>query len=193
MLPFAIVGATVPLAKAIGVIKPNIGTLILDQIDFNVYGKVTGAFAKIWSLDTNVNNNARWDPTWFNEPNKGLHDAQIGSGNGISAARNMAKIAACISNGGEIDDVRILQPETVKMMLGGIVEKSMFGIPMPFSRGGFGAFPGMGGALGPRPGVDPGGAPAPPGPPRVTLGLWDPWGRGPQVLGVQSSGDRIQI
>ena len=143
---FAIVGATVPLAEAIGVIKPNIGTLIRDQIDFNVYGKVTGAFAKIWSLDTNVNNNARWDPTWFNEPNKGLHDAQIGSGNGISAARNMAKIAACISNGGEIDDVRILQPETVKMMLGGIVEKSMFGIPMPFSRGGFGAFPGMGGA-----------------------------------------------
>ena len=55
------------------------------------------------SLDTNVNDNARWDPTWFNEPHPGLHGATIGSGNGISAAKNMAKIAACISNGGEIN------------------------------------------------------------------------------------------
>ena len=48
----------------------------------------------------------------FNMPE--VHRAVVPAGNGISTARDMARFYAMLLNGGELDGVRILQPETVE-------------------------------------------------------------------------------
>ncbi|MGV3548921.1 serine hydrolase domain-containing protein [Rhizobium sp.] len=44
---------------------------------------------------------------------RAYHAAEIGGAGGIATARAMARYYACMANGGELDGVRILKPETI--------------------------------------------------------------------------------
>eukprot|EP00945_MAST-04E_sp_MAST-4E-sp1_P005702 g5702.t1 len=129
-------GLMVPLAS-FGILNKGLTGLVNGFINLNVYGDLTNSYAKMWAMDTVVNNSARWDPTFFNDPNPGLHQCTIPSGNGISSAANMAKLSACIANGGELDGVRIFKRETIESMHSGITSKFMLAFEAPFSQGGF--------------------------------------------------------
>ncbi|MDB5526350.1 MAG: beta-lactamase family protein [Rhizobium sp.] len=54
---------------------------------------------------------------------RGYHAAEIGGAGGIASARAMARYYACLAQGGEIDGVRILNPETIRA---GLRERSRF-------------------------------------------------------------------
>ena len=46
--------------------------------------------------------------------NPGVLEAVIPAANGISTARDMGRFFACMANGGELDGIRLLEPETVE-------------------------------------------------------------------------------
>lgn len=57
---------------------------------------------------------------------RAFHAGQIGGAGCIAAARSMARYYGCLSQGGEIDGVRILKPETLDQ---GLIERSRFTDP----------------------------------------------------------------
>jgi hypothetical protein len=44
------------------------------------------------------------------------HQAEIPAANGIMTARDLARMYACLGNGGELDGVRLMTPERVAIM-----------------------------------------------------------------------------
>jgi len=50
---------------------------------------------------------------WFNRPE--LHAAEIPAAGGISDARSLARLYACLANGGELDGVRLLSARTIAL------------------------------------------------------------------------------
>ena len=72
------------------------------------------------------NNPPLFDPDAFGWNTRAFHAAEIGGAGGIATARSMAKYYGCLSNGGEIDGIRILRDETIQA---GLKERSRFQEP----------------------------------------------------------------
>ncbi len=54
------------------------------------------------------------EPNVFDTPE--AHRAEIPAANGIMTARDLARMYACLGNGGELDGARLMSPERVKIM-----------------------------------------------------------------------------
>ena len=78
-------------------------------------------------------------PKLLNENNE-MRTGEIPSVNAQCSARGMAKLAACIVNGGTLDGVKIMSQETVKKMQEEPIVKRdavLAGMKTEFTKGGF--------------------------------------------------------
>lgn len=54
-----------------------------------------------------------FEELWF-EPEQRILDAEMPAANGVFTARSLAKVYAALADGGEVDGVRVLSPETLR-------------------------------------------------------------------------------
>ncbi len=82
---------------------------MLDSLDLDAASEYVALLAQVYA---NPPISSRPDE-WFNRPE--LHAAEIPAVGGIATARSVARLYACLANGGELDGVRLLSPDTIAL------------------------------------------------------------------------------